>query len=1092
MNATFAGSRSMRENYNTQGVDEYYANTGQEYRNPHFGSMLTAMGSILNLWLPMLCEEYGLPGSSGEAGETGHEEEGPSVAAEKSVKVGRINMLDLACGAGEATQAIYMWEKVLNGYQAAPQHQKSRKDVGPDSKAVAELLNRALVVDACDPYTQAAYHQWTGQQAESFSFQDVADGCLLDRAYHVCACSYALHVLEGSKLFATLMSLSLVCGYLIVLSPHKKPSINAACGWEMKEHIVIERVHAWIYESMNLQKREELCEFLFQEQGVAEQHSLASSGPTDSEQTPSGVTTLGGSGEAQQKSGPTDSEQTPGDVTTVGGSGEAQQTSGPTDSEQTPGDVTTVGGSGEAQQTSGPTDSEQTPGDVTTVGGPGGAQQTSGAGGVQATEEGEDQTTSSAQNDAGQNSGLDETGNDRMAIPIFETQCYYQHRIAEPAGAGGTQVVSGVCQIRELRSSEFGRFTLASCVRRCNAVTGYAVVKFFAPRLEDPTGTLFTHDRFADDLGLVSLLDLGCRLEIETVPSKRTIKPKSASTAFTCGSRPPHKWTAPEMEDEFEARGLFIVDNRDARLALLKACVVSDLLCQPIKLPGNADKPLKESASVELFARSAPSTTLLGNQPDGLRVFPGYGTAQAILETDTEAAGLGFGDELDEKCYHLSCPAMMRGGHAAEGQASLHSQVDCDPVEKCQALSAHFSIHAGSRTSGSRTSPKQMKADSSHVQATPERKSSMLHHPSPFHSAAHAVRFLDAAQPAATVRTPRLSSNEGALVPTLHRRATVDFPPTAKQWHHDEDVPVVKVKTHQPSASSSSVNKRQPDGPKGAMTALETLLLMTRSSWSGGTPGNDKCRTSVDRSSFMERTSARSRVSGAGTVGENAVDLGGRSSTISKRPTTSWASTAGENAVDLGGRSSTISKRPTTSWAGTAGENAVEQREQVGTSEGPKTSRACGGDNGLEQGHASTSTDTHLPLCSSFALVFDFDAMPHGSGEDRSSACSVSSSKHFNARHRSTKPPMDGLSSRCSADLNSARVPPTPPLPNGLPKRPTAAALTRAYPPRTSVSGYEQSGSHAASTVQDVLGSRTPRYLKSTKASSRDRRISLD
>ena len=72
--------------------------------------------------------------------------------------------------------------------------------------------------------------------------------------------SYALHVLDESKLFSTLMALSLVTSHLVVLSPHKKPVIGAHHGWALMEEQVVERVHAWLYVSLNLQKLEELQE----------------------------------------------------------------------------------------------------------------------------------------------------------------------------------------------------------------------------------------------------------------------------------------------------------------------------------------------------------------------------------------------------------------------------------------------------------------------------------------------------------------------------------------------------------------------------------------------------------------------------------------------------------------------------------------------------------------------------------------------------------------------------------------------------------------------------------------------------------------
>ncbi len=73
--------------------------------------------------------------------------------------------------------------------------------------------------------------------------QDIAEGSLADKAYHLCICSYALHVLDDSHLFSTLLQLSFVAAHMVVLSPHKKPTIGAHTGWEMLSTQVTETVH---------------------------------------------------------------------------------------------------------------------------------------------------------------------------------------------------------------------------------------------------------------------------------------------------------------------------------------------------------------------------------------------------------------------------------------------------------------------------------------------------------------------------------------------------------------------------------------------------------------------------------------------------------------------------------------------------------------------------------------------------------------------------------------------------------------------------------------------------------------------------------
>ena len=56
--------------------------------------------------------------------------------------------------------------------------------------------------------------------------------------------------------------------HLVVLSPHKKPVISPHHGWELIEERVVERVHAWLFKSLNLQKLEELMDGLVRGGGM--------------------------------------------------------------------------------------------------------------------------------------------------------------------------------------------------------------------------------------------------------------------------------------------------------------------------------------------------------------------------------------------------------------------------------------------------------------------------------------------------------------------------------------------------------------------------------------------------------------------------------------------------------------------------------------------------------------------------------------------------------------------------------------------------------------------------------------------------------
>jgi SAM-dependent methyltransferase len=123
-------------------------------------------------------------------------------------------VLDLACGSGEATLAL--------------------REHG------------ALVVGA-DPFTGAAYLARTGSAALPLSFEQIARGDLAGQTYSLIVCSFALHLLERSRLPALCLALSQLSPALLVVTPHKRPAIEAAWGWTLREEILQDRVRARLY-----------------------------------------------------------------------------------------------------------------------------------------------------------------------------------------------------------------------------------------------------------------------------------------------------------------------------------------------------------------------------------------------------------------------------------------------------------------------------------------------------------------------------------------------------------------------------------------------------------------------------------------------------------------------------------------------------------------------------------------------------------------------------------------------------------------------------------------------------------------------------
>ena len=102
-------SRAIRTEYERHGVNGFYQEFGDDYRNPHEEEIRLVLSRCLDQWSLDLSD-----------------------------------VLDLACGSGEATLAL----------------------VGCGAKEVTGV----------DPYTARAYQRRTARAAESFTFEQIAAG----------------------------------------------------------------------------------------------------------------------------------------------------------------------------------------------------------------------------------------------------------------------------------------------------------------------------------------------------------------------------------------------------------------------------------------------------------------------------------------------------------------------------------------------------------------------------------------------------------------------------------------------------------------------------------------------------------------------------------------------------------------------------------------------------------------------------------------------------------------------------------------------------------------------------------------------------
>ncbi|MCX4028607.1 class I SAM-dependent methyltransferase [Endozoicomonas sp. SM1973] len=109
-------------------------------------------------------------------------------------------------------------------------------------------------IDAIDPYTYKAYKRRTGRDAEKFSFEDIAEGCIANKQYELVICSFAMHLVNESWLPRVCFNLSLIANHLIILTPHKRPKIQMDWGWVLDFELLENRVRARSYRSLYRQE----------------------------------------------------------------------------------------------------------------------------------------------------------------------------------------------------------------------------------------------------------------------------------------------------------------------------------------------------------------------------------------------------------------------------------------------------------------------------------------------------------------------------------------------------------------------------------------------------------------------------------------------------------------------------------------------------------------------------------------------------------------------------------------------------------------------------------------------------------------------
>jgi len=124
-------------------------------------------------------------------------------------------------------------------------------DLAAGKGEVTKILEELGVhnIEAVDGFLSTEYTKETGRPCLSMKFEDIMKGSLRNRSYSLVICSYALHLLDESKLPPFLFTLGESSDNLLVIGPHKRPYIKDTWGWFLEKEIVLDRVRARLFSS---------------------------------------------------------------------------------------------------------------------------------------------------------------------------------------------------------------------------------------------------------------------------------------------------------------------------------------------------------------------------------------------------------------------------------------------------------------------------------------------------------------------------------------------------------------------------------------------------------------------------------------------------------------------------------------------------------------------------------------------------------------------------------------------------------------------------------------------------------------------------
>ena len=226
------------------GATGYYVDSGATYSNPHERGVREALFRCVRARPDLFFDDADRPSSAPSS----------SAASPRATdSVPPVRILDLSCGSGEATAALIdagvrpdaidafdpytrvAFERRFNDDDArrrvaATTRPSTAVSSGDDSCVLDTPLVGGRDADV-EKYTRSSTTR--RMTCEGYSFEDIARGAVADRRWRTVVCSFAMHLCARDFLPTLCVMLACSAEFLVILTPHKRPAIEAAWGWHL-------------------------------------------------------------------------------------------------------------------------------------------------------------------------------------------------------------------------------------------------------------------------------------------------------------------------------------------------------------------------------------------------------------------------------------------------------------------------------------------------------------------------------------------------------------------------------------------------------------------------------------------------------------------------------------------------------------------------------------------------------------------------------------------------------------------------------------------------------------------------------------------